>query len=93
MKPGRPRKNRNRAPHGTDAGYYWHHRLGEPPCDPCREAHNEKNRADRKKRQRQKKVLDWMLSGAQGVRRGQKPVTHQEYIEILREIKKELDEA
>jgi hypothetical protein len=32
-------------PHGTRAAYRRHHRHGEPPCDLCRDAHNEWARA------------------------------------------------
>ena len=27
--------------HGTRSGYYAHRRMGDPPCDACREAINE----------------------------------------------------
>jgi WhiB family redox-sensing transcriptional regulator len=29
---------------GTDAGYSWHRRHGEPACEPCLEAHRMANR-------------------------------------------------
>lgn len=28
--------------HGTDSGYWAHRRRSEPPCDPCRVAHNQR---------------------------------------------------
>lgn len=30
--------------HGTDAGYAAHHRRGEEPCQPCKNAHSQRNR-------------------------------------------------
>jgi hypothetical protein len=33
---------------GTDAGYQAHQVAGEPPCDPCRDAHTVKQRRWRK---------------------------------------------
>lgn len=32
---------------GTDSGYAQHYRLGEPPCEPCRQAHSQARRERR----------------------------------------------
>ena len=39
-----------RTTHGTHAGYMWHRRHGEKPCDPCRLAENAYQRDYRRRK-------------------------------------------
>jgi len=43
---------------GTRAGYSKHHRLGEVPCEPCREANRESSRKLKRERLEKRALLN-----------------------------------
>jgi hypothetical protein len=53
---------------GTNAGWFRHYRANEPPCDPCRFAHNRVTAEHQSRRRRdspEKRAADALLSKAQ----------------------------
>ena len=58
----RPRSPEHRVKHGERAGYHWHIRQGEPPCDKCRAWCREDARQYRKRKREERGKLRIILS-------------------------------
>lgn len=59
-----PRKPDHRRKHGTETTYQWHLKKDTPPiCEPCRKAHKQYAKDQRRRRQAERMYIRWVLEG------------------------------